>query len=602
MKKYRIIYTSLLILILTAINFSCTDEFLEQPAIGAYDESVLADEDGVYGLLVGCYSQLNGTNNGFSGLLSAPWSHLLGTVRGGEALVGTEAGDGSSWEPFAQWNLFSTTPFITNVFQHYYNAVSMTNQLILLIPQVEGYSDDDKNALLAEARFLRGHFYFMLKRLWGNVPWIDETHGLDVKQPNTVDNDGVSYVDIWDNIEADMQFAADNLPATQSVAGRANSWAAKAYLVKIRLEQEKYDATTYDLCVNVVNNGQTAQGEKYGLMPKYHDNFDPEQENNKENVFQVQISVNGYSDGAWDWFSGDNTYNLENVWMSFQRTGSPGYGRGWGYIAPSQWFVDKFRVDAATGLPYLDYYSTNSEPVKNDYGLASSDAFEPETKPLDPRLDWVVGRRGIPYLDWGVMPGVDWMRDATGLYNGPYIHKKMMYYEAYEGVHNKESTALNAINGHVIRFADVLLWAAELEVRVNNNLTAAAGYVDQVRTRMQNTEGWVMNEAGDDFAANYQIGLYGTFASSSQALDAILFERSLELGFEGSRFYDVIRFGSEYVEKELNDYTEFQSQYTSYMRNITFDETDQFLPFDQTTIINSQVEGEPTITQNPGYN
>ncbi len=600
MKKYKIIYTTLVIFILTSINFSCSDDFLDQPALGAYDKSVLSNKEGINGLLIGCYGQLNGKNDGFAGLLVSPWSHLLGTVRGGESLVGTEAGDGASWEPFAQWNLLSTTPFAPNIFQVYYNAISVTNQLIGLIPDAEGMTDVEKNTALAETRFLRAHFYFMLKRIWGNVPWIDETHGLDVKQPNTVDNDGVTYVDIWPNIEADMKFAADNLPGTQVEFVRANSWAAKAYLVKIRMEQKKYDATTYELCMDVINNGNTAKGEKYGLMPKYHDNFDPEQENNKENVFQVQISVNGY---AYDgWFGGDNTYNVENVWMSFQRPGSPGFGRGWGYISPSQWFVDKFRVDT-DGLPFLDYYETNSEPVKNDYGLASSVEFEPETKPLDPRLDWVVGRRGIPYLDWGVMPGVDWMRDATGLYNGPYIHKKMMYYKAFEGVHNEVGRALNAINGHIIRFADVLLWGAELEVRVKNNLTAAAGFVDEVRARMQNSDGWVMNETGDAPASNYNIGLYGTFTSNSQALDAILFERSLELGFEGGRFYDVIRFGTEYIQKEFNDYAEFQSQYTVYLKGISFDiGTDEYLPFNQSAIINSQIDGVPTLTQNPGYN
>ena len=600
MKNKRIRYIAYFMLLFTFFSTSCSDDLIDQPAIGAYDESVLSNKEGVNSLLIGCYAQLNGTNNGFSGMLSTPWSKLMGDVRGGEALVGTEAGDGSAWEPFANWNLGSTTPFLPNVFQFYYNAVSMTNQLIGIIPDVSDMTESEKTIALAEARFLRAHYYFMMKRIWGNIPWVDETNGIDVKVPNADENG--NYIDIWSNIEADMQFAADNLPATQIEYARANSWAAKAYLVKLRMAQGKYDIQTYNLCMDVIDNGVTSQGEQYGLMPNYHDNFDPEQENNKENVFQVQISVNGYAMSGFGWFSGDNTINPEGVWIATQRPGSPGYGRGWGYYAPSQWFVDKFRVDAETGLPYLDYYETNSSPLHNDYGIASSEAFTPTTEPLDPRLDWMVGRRGIPYLDWGVMPGPDWFRDATGLYNGPYLQKKWMYYEEFEGVHNYDGSPLNAINGHIIRFADVLLWGAELEIRVNSDLTASATFVDQVRARMQNADGWVLNEAGTAPAANYQVGLYGSFSSEQQAMNAILFERSLELGLEGNRFYDVVRFGSEYIQKEFQDYVDYQSQYTTYLNNVTFEVgKDELAPFNQSAIINSQVSGVPTLTQNPGY-
>jgi hypothetical protein len=600
MKKKTYSYIALFALCLTLLSISCSDNFIDQPAIGAYDESVLANKEGINSLLIGCYAQLNGTNNGFSGMLSSPWTKLLGDVRGGEAIVGTEAGDGASWEPFATWYILPTTSFLPNVFQFYYNAISMTNQLVGLVPDASDMTDEEKTIALAEAKFLRAHYYYMLKRVWGNIPWVDETDGINVKKPNADENG--NYIDCWPNIEADMKYAADNLPETQTEFARANSWAAKAYLVKLRMAQKKYDAETYNLCLDVVNNGVTSKGEAYGLMPNYHDNFDPEQENNKENVFQVQISVNGYAMSGFGWFSGDNTINPDNVWIGTQRPGSPGYGRGWGYYAPSQWFVDKFRVNPSDSLPYLDYYATNSNPVKNDYGLASTDPFTPTTEPLDPRLDWMVGRRGIPYLDWGVMPGTDWLRDATGKYNGPYLQKKWMYYKAFEGVHNYTGSALNAINGHIIRFSDVLLWAAELEVRVNSNLDAAVGYVNQVRARMQNPEGWVKNEEGSAPAANYKIGLYDAFASSDQALDAILFERSLELGLEGNRFFDVVRFGSTYIQKELQNYVEFQSQFTAYLNGVTFNEgIDELAPFNQSAIINSQINGVPTLTQNPGY-
>ena len=593
MKINKYIFKTLLILGFLGATISCSDEFLDQPAIGAYDESVLSNPTGVSTLLTGIYAQLNGTNSGFSGMLSTPWSGMLGSIRGGEALVGTEAADGASWEYFPAWKMTATTSFITGVFPYYYNAISMCNQLLALLPNVTGMTDAQKTKTIAETRFLRAHFYFIIKRIYGNIPWVDETNVYNVKVPNT-DASG-NYVDIWPKIEADMQFAIDNLPPTQLEKARVNSWAAKAYMVKILMTQKKYDVTTYNLLMDVVTNGVNSSGVQYGLMPFYHDNFDPDKENNKEGVFVVQISVNATSSGQ------ANLANPENQWAGTQRPGSPGNGRGWGYYQPSQWFVDHFRVNAS-GLPYLDYYATEPASVKSDYGLLSSQPFTIETKPVDPRLDWIVGRRGIPFLDWGLNPGTDWLRDATGRYSGPYTQKKWVYSKAKEGVHNQTNSVYNAIDGPVIRFADVLLWAAEMEVRVKHNLVAATGYVNQIRARMQNSAGWVKNAAGTASAANYNIGLYPTFTSDDQALTAILHERTLELGLEGHRFYDIIRFGDVYIQKELQDYATFQGQFTPYMNGAVFEVgVDELAPLGQTAIINSQVNGVPTLTQNPGY-
>ena len=57
--------------------------------------------------------------------------------------------------------------------------------------------------------------------------------------------------------------------------------------------------------------------------------------------------------------------------------------------------------------------------------------FTPDAGNLDPRLDWTVGRRGIPYLDWGAHPGKKWIRDQGN--GGPYAPKKMVYYKSQKG-------------------------------------------------------------------------------------------------------------------------------------------------------------------------
>ena len=97
-------------------------------------------------------------------------------------------------------------------------------------------------------------------------------------------------VDAWTKIEADFQFAIDHLPATQSQIGRVNSWAAKAFLAKCYMFEKKYSAA-YTLLQDIIANGVTSSGDKYGLLPHYGDNFNAAFKNNKEAIFSAQESV-----------------------------------------------------------------------------------------------------------------------------------------------------------------------------------------------------------------------------------------------------------------------------------------------------------------------
>src|SRR5690606_11432211 len=133
--------------------------------------------------------------------------------------------------------------------------------------------------------------------------------------------------------------------------------------------------------------GVTSSGVKYKLLDKYEDNFKTATRNGSEAVFAVQMSVN---DGA----GGNNGNPMDNYNGTFGGPATCCYG----WFQPTFDLVDAFQTDAETGLPLLDNY--HETPIANDQGLNSTDAFTPYTGTLDPRLDWSVGRRGIPYLDW----------------------------------------------------------------------------------------------------------------------------------------------------------------------------------------------------------
>ena len=108
---------------------------------------------------------------------------------------------------------------------------------------------------------------------------------------------------------------------------------------------------------------------------------------------------------------------------------------------------------------------------------------------LDSRLDWTVGRRGIPYLDWGLHPGKLWIRDHN-FYSGPYTPKKNVYHKAQEGILTDGWNSLTANNVNLLRYADVLLLAAEAEAEAGN-LEMARQYLNRVRARAADTTGWV---------------------------------------------------------------------------------------------------------------
>ncbi|MDV3309639.1 MAG: RagB/SusD family nutrient uptake outer membrane protein [Cyclobacteriaceae bacterium] len=506
-----------------------------------------------------------------------------------------------------------------------YEGISRTNAVLKVLDQVNDMTEEQKTGAAAEARFLRGHFYFELKRMFNMVPWIDE---------NTSDFYQSNDVDIWPNIEADFQYALDNLPQTQAEIGRVNKWAAAAYLAKVYVYQKKWPQakTLYD---DIIPNGVTSAGVAYDLLPNFRDNFEPAVEaSSPEAVFAVQQV-------------GDEGTGNQNNSNNGQRLNFP-YNSPFlccGFYQPTQDLVNSFRTDA-NGLPFVDNY--NSVMVTNDMNISSSEQFTPYSGELDPRLDWTVGRRGVPFLDWGPHPGEVWVRDQSS--SGPYAAKKNVYWQARADEDaNLSWSPGTSINVNIIRFADVLLMAAEVEAQLDN-LETAREYVNRVRKRAA-TSSWVNNEHNRAYAAavvsseaemlalgitsarawviredtestfvflggnsadisrwqeyktpNYKISEYTSpFASKEAALNAIYFERKLELALEGHRFFDLVRWGV--AEKVLNDFFAYESQIVPTIGVGHFSPgKNEHFPIPQNQIDLSTVNGVSVLKQNPGYN
>lgn len=582
MKKNSFKYFLPVVLFSGIVFFACKKTYLDIPSTGSLSPNLVANKIGVNGVLVGAYSLLDGegsaagTNNGPWATSSSNW--VYGSVAGGDAHKGSDAGDQNLITPIEQWNALPSNAYLDQLWMQRYDGAQRANDVLRLMRLATDMTPADTLEASAEARFLRAHYHFELSKAFGKVPWVSED------QTYTQGNFLTPNIDVLPNIEADLAYAYANLPETQSQGGRANKWAAGAYLGKVYMFEKKFtEAKT--ILTNVIQNGKTANGKKYALNAHFADNFNPSLKNSAESVFAVQMSVNDGTGGA--------NANQGDA-LNFP------YGGGaqtscCGFFQPSYSLANSFKVDA-NGLPFLNG-SYNNTDLKNDQGIATNEAFTPDaTTPLDPRIDWTIGRRGIPFLDWGIMPGQNWIRDQQNA--GPYEGMKHMFYKSQIGTFTDASAWSNgftANNYGLIRFADVLLLAAEAEAEVGS-LATATDYVNQIRKRAQDPTGFVQGSP-----AKYQIGLYPAFASQDAARTAIRFERKLELAMEGHRFFDLTRWGIGATE--LNPYAahELASKYKTMVGVSYTTNKSEYLPIPQNQIDLSQVGGKSVLTQNPGY-
>ncbi|OIN56942.1 RagB/SusD family nutrient uptake outer membrane protein [Arsenicibacter rosenii] len=558
---------------------SCSDKFLDVQPKAALSSTALQNKAGVNALLIGAYALLDGwatPEGAYRSYQVGADNWVYGSVASDDAYKGTIAGDQPPISLIEQGNIQSDNIYFRGKWRGMYDGIARTNDVLQVLALAKDLTDAEAKQVIAEARFLRGHYHFELKKMYNNVVYIDEK----TYDPNNLESTKLpNTTDIWPKIVDDLKAAYDVLPAKQTQVGRPTKWAAAADLAKAYLYQKKY-AEAKTLLEAIVASNQ------YKLMDRYHDNFKATTNNNTESIFEIQYSVN---DGASGGENGNAGSTLNYPY------GGGGVTTCCGFFQPSQNLVNAFKTDA-NGLPLPDTF--NADDVKNDQGIESTAAFTPETRTLDPRLDWTVGRRGIPYLDWGVHPGKAYVRDQA--YGGPYSPKKHVMYRSDVGTNTfAGNPRLNANNYRLIRYSHVLLWLAEIEVEIGD-LEKARGYVNQIRRRAANPDGWVKNADGTP-AANYLIKEYtAAWTDKAAARKAVQFEQRLEFAMEGHRRFDLVRWGI--ADQVLNTYYSAEAKKRSYLNGVQFVKgKHEYFPIPLQEILNSQKDGKPTLTQNPGY-
>ena len=556
---------------------SCTKSLNETPQ-GVISTSDLNTPANVDGQVIACYSSL-GNDHYYT-----PWSSMwaYGSIRGGDAYKGGggpgDIADFNALEVFNQVN--ATWGTIDQAWYQLYVGIAYCNSALNLINGMTIAEYPNKVQRTAEVRFLRGHFYFLLKIMFNHIPWIDET--IPRTSYGTISNVALTSDALWTNIENDFAFASANLPLTQTDLGRATKGGAQAYWAKALI----YHAYTQDnsnnvtgvdqtkmamvntLCDSVINSGI------YSLTADFADNFLPQFRNNSEAVFAIQYSKNdGTPQGRLD--AGhclDYPMDVE-------------YGCC-GFHVPSDNLINAFKTDS-NGLPMFNTFNDSDVVASGNY---SSNTF-------DPRLDHTAAIPGHPYkYQTDLVYQGSWARQPQSY--GYLLSLKEVVNYRDPSFQRFPPFMSSSKNWSVIRYADVLLMKAEALIQTNQQALALP-LINQIRQRAANSTALLVQADGTP-TSNYKIGTYidGTNCNWTQAyaLQALQFERRLEFAMEGYRFFDLVRWGI--AASYINSYFAVESTRTPHLTGASFTPNrDEYLPISQNQLNFSQ----GVYKQNPGW-
>lgn len=555
MISFNNIYKKVLFVSALGALTACSDMLDTKPQ-GQFTAEQL-DENSIDGLVSSAYAGLEahffGNNEAFAG----PSTNWIFDVRSDDAYKG---GGGTGMEENIHLlevsELHSDNISCLNKWQNNFYAISRVHNAIDAMMQGGA---DKFQVQLGEMYTLRAWYYFDLIRVFKQIPYFKTS-----AEANTTGND-ISREEVFAGIKEDLQNAIAVLPAKKSSVGRITKGTAQAILAKVCAFTGDWEGVKTN-CEAIIKDPDYDLYDNFGHLSQIKYN------NGQESIFALQTST-----------ANDNMHinwcNLLNC------TYSDGdlYGSGDDFFYGSQNLVNAYRTDA-NGLPYLDGSFNNVNVTENYEGN------------VDPRLDFTVGRIGFPWRGHTYTQG--WCR-AYEVY-GEFSNKKA--WEAPENALQGFPWGSSSLNFMFIRYADILLLEAEALIetstganaQVDENLKKALDLINQVRQRAKNTmESEESAKDLDPFKASYSVEPYpvhydGLLAwTKNRATLALRMERRLELALEGNRWFDLVRWGSDYLVKTMNDYMQQESKLRQYYngRSVTADEI--FLPIHIDEIDNS---------------
>lgn len=406
---------------------------------------------------------------------------LLGEIASDNTLAGGESQtDVIGFQQIDDMIHTSVNSNLNDVWDWMFAGVNRANYIL----EFQNKTDfEGKEQLLAETRFLRAYFHFELVKWFGGVPMKGDARfriGDETNIPRSTKEQ------VYASIEADLLYAIEHLSPTPAQTGRVTKGAAQALLGKAYLYQDKFSQAS-----QVLDNLITQTG-GYSLVTDYNTIFEMAGENGTESVFEVQYTdVEGAGFECLQCSEG----NVAVGFMGIRNYSGPQFTSGYSFNVPTQEAYDAFEVGD--------------------------------------------NRRDVAILDieaWAASTGATYGtgNEHTGYFNRKYLPRTRSSNAA------GDLNLTNPNNYRAIRYADVLLMAAEAFNRGGIDDSRARQYLNEVRRRA----------FGD---TNHDIS-----ASGAALTDFIWAERRRELVGEGHRFFDLVRTGR--AAQEIDGFTENKNE------------------------------------------
>jgi starch-binding outer membrane protein, SusD/RagB family len=402
-----------------------------------------------------------------------------------------------------------------------------------------------KSSIVAEAKFLRANYYFILVQFWGDV-----TLNQHFQSESITSAKRDPLASVYDAIIQDLKDAIPVLPASPKsngvLSGKATAVAAKHVLAKVYLTRagsaaKKADdyQNAYNTAVDILNN-KTSLG--LNLVQDFSKVFAEGNEDNEEALWSVQhtanLAYNGPNNSGISSSNGISTYSADNVlnhmWVG-QYEKRPGmirstpYGRPYIRCIPTRWLTDTAFKERVNDTRYNKtfqtvWYANNPDP--KGYPVWTSPL------PAGAPANAVVGQPKFKFGDTAIyMPGVDKTKaeiDASryllippGNYDNTLSATMTKYFDTKRADLNSPSVRPVI----AFRLAETYLVAAEAAFMLGN-MPDAVKYINVVRERAAYPTG---NVTAMDITA------------SDLSLDFILDERTRELCGENVRWWDLVR-------------------------------------------------------------
>ena len=518
------IYKILIIAIAIGIIMmaGCKKDFLTIKPIDKVTElTYYSDTNNILSAVAGAYNSFEYKEN-----LDAyeQYRMFLGSISSDEAECGGDTP--TAWAEGYLYDILgydATGLVLSQLYGAMYAGISRSSEIIQYMPamrQISGIDTANLNRHLGEAYFLRAAYHFVLCRTFGGVPVVD--HVLGANEVYTINRGTVK--DVFNQMEKDLKVAINYLPLEgqwpggQTDEGRATKGAAQALLAKMYVYESSYNQNygTSDvrlgavqnrwtealaMCENLINSNVYQlvgiNGEKYstfwdngaGTTNGFRYLFSVEGNNNKESVFAVQhaLDQNGYNVNrgtALNQFVGARAVYYDKAMTQLSTENA----HCWGFWVPTHKLFNIYDS--------LDVRRKVTISQKGDSVYCA-----PDSKP-----------KGWYYIVPTQFPATGFECNKYEI--GPHLAQfQGLYWQA------------NPQNSYYIRYADVILLAAEAAMNSGDPDGKAETYFNMIRKRAR-------------MCGN---GINPIDLSGKVTQQDIMDERLREFAMEGERFFDLVR-------------------------------------------------------------